>query len=98
MQEVTHSIFTPRDLMNVFITFLNVFKKFLHHFSESLTINKIERMHSWCTTVAYPICLSVCPESVLWQNGLMDSDAVWTLGGEWGRSRDGCIRLGGDRR
>ena len=24
----------------------------------------------------------------------MDPDAVW--GGEWGRSRDGCIRWGGD--
>jgi len=33
---------------------------------------------------------SVCPESVLWQIGWMDPDAVWD--GEWGRSRDGCIR------
>jgi len=39
------------------------------------------------------ICLSVgCPESVLWQNGQLDPDVVW--GGEWGRSRDGCIRWG----
>jgi len=33
--------------------------------------------------------LSVCPESVLWQIGWLDMDTVW--GGEWGRSRDGCI-------
>jgi len=32
---------------------------------------------------------SVCPESVLWQNGRLDPDAVWD--GECGRSRDGCI-------
>jgi len=32
--------------------------------------------------------LSVCLESVLWQNGWFDPDAVWD--GEWGRSsRDG---------
>jgi len=36
--------------------------------------------------------LSVCPECVSWQNGWLDPDAVW--GGEWGRSRDGCIRWG----
>ena len=42
------------------------------------------------------VCLCVCPQSVLWQNGRLDPDAVW--GGEWGRSRDGCIRWGGDRR
>ena len=36
------------------------------------------------------VCLSVGPESVLWQNGRLDPDAVW--GGEWGRSTDGCIR------
>jgi len=38
------------------------------------------------------VCLSVCLESVLWQNGRLYLDAVW--GGEWGRSRDGCIRYG----
>ena len=44
------------------------------------------------------MCVSVSrsgrPESVglLWQNGCMDPDAVWD--GEWGRSRDGCIRWG----
>jgi len=36
------------------------------------------------------VCLSVCPQSVLWQNGWLDPSAV--SGGEWGRSRDGCIR------
>ena len=38
------------------------------------------------------VCLSVGPESVLWQNGWLDPDGV--LGGEWDRSRDGCIRWG----
>jgi len=40
------------------------------------------------------VCLSVGLQSVLWQNGRLDPDAVW--GGEWGWSRDGRIRLGGD--
>jgi len=35
---------------------------------------------------------SVCPESVLWQNNWVDSDAVWD--GEQSWSRDGCIRWG----
>ena len=34
--------------------------------------------------------LSVCSDGVLRQNGWLDLDAV--LGGEWGWSRDGCIR------
>ena len=34
--------------------------------------------------------MSLCPESVLWQNSSLDLDAV--SGGEWGRLRDGCIR------
>jgi len=38
------------------------------------------------------VCVCVCPKSVLWQNCRLDPDAVW--GGEWGRSRDGCIRSG----
>jgi len=43
------------------------------------------------------LCVCVClPESVLWQNGPLDPDAV--SDGEWSRSRDGCIRWGGDRR
>ena len=41
-------------------------------------------------SVGRSVCL--CPESVLWQNGWLDPDAAWD--GEWGRSRDGCIRLG----
>ena len=47
------------------------------------TNNIVERKRSWYTTVAYPIrqsvFLSVCPENVglLWQNGLLDPDAVW---------------------
>jgi len=42
----------------------------------------IERKCYWNKPVAYPACQSVCPESVLWQNGWMD---------QWGRSRYGCI-------
>jgi len=47
-------------------------------------------------SVSVSVCRSVCllPESVLWQNGLMYPDTIWD--GEWGRSRDGCIRWGGD--
>jgi len=40
--------------------------------------------------------VSVSLESVLWQNGCMDPDAIWD--GEWGWSRHGYIRWGGDRR
>jgi len=50
-------------------------------------------------TGVYPrpsVCLCVCLESVLWQNGRLDPDAVW--GGEWGRSRDGVLDGGGARR
>jgi len=67
-----------------------------------LSISIIECEHSWYTIVSYPICQSLClsvsqsvslpvgPESVLWQHGWLDPDTIW--GGEWGRSRDGCIR------
>jgi len=37
------------------------------------------------------LCASVClSESVLWQNGCVDPDAVWDR--EWGQSNDGSIR------
>jgi len=35
------------------------------------------------------MCLSVGPESVLWQNGWLDLDAIWD--GEWGRSMVGVL-------
>jgi len=41
-------------------------------------------------SVGLCVGLCVCPESVLWQNGCLDPDAI--RGGEWGWSRDGCIR------
>jgi len=47
-------------------------------------------------TLYLSVCRSVCPETVLWQNGWLDLDVV--CGGEWGRLREGCIRWGGDRR
>ena len=46
--------------------------------------------------VGRSVCLSVCSQSVLWQNGRLDPNAVWD--GKWGRSTYGCIRRGGDRR
>ena len=55
----------------------------------------IERKHYWNRPDAYPsvgLCVSVWPESVLWQNGWLNPDAVWDI--EWGRWRDGCIRRG----
>jgi len=65
----------------------------------------IKRKRSWNRAVAYPICwsvrLSVCPESVLWQNTWLDNawldpDAVWDGGGV-GREI-GVLDWGGDRR
>ena len=35
------------------------------------------------------VCLSVWLQSVLWQNGQLDPDAIW--GGEWGHPRHSCI-------
>ena len=57
----------------------------------------VEHKHSWYRflsrlSVSQSVCLLVCSESVLWQNGWVDLDVVW--GGKWGRSRDWCIRLG----
>jgi len=55
-----------------------------------------EHKRYWNTPAAYlicrSVCVSVCPESVLWQNGWLDPDAIWN--GEWGQLRDGCIRWG----
>jgi len=49
--------------------------------SMSLSINIASNKHSWNLAVVYPIgqsvCVSVCLESVLWQNGCLDPDAVW---------------------
>ena len=41
------------------------------------------------------LCLSVEMSGGCTAAKWLDLDAV--CGGEWGRSRDGCIRLGGDR-
>jgi len=49
-----------------------------------------------CVCVCVCVSLSVCLESVLWQNGLLDQDAVWD--DEWGRSRMGVLDGGSDRR
>ena len=32
-------------------------------------------------TPSVSVCLSVCPESVLWQNGRLHPDAVWVVSG-----------------
>ena len=42
--------------------------------------------------VCQSVCLSVCLQSVLWQSGWLDLDAVW--GGEWSGPRHWCIRWG----
>jgi len=47
-------------------------------------------------SVGRSFCPSVCPVGELWKNGSLDLDAVW--GSEWGRSRDGFIRWGANRR
>jgi len=64
------------------------------YFSASLTVNIIEHKRYYNRPVDNPMCrsvgVSVGPESIPCQNGRLDLDAVWS--GEWGRSRDGCIR------
>jgi len=47
-------------------------------------------------TICLLVCRSVCPQSVLWQNALLDPDAVWD--GNWGRLRDGVLDGGCNRR
>jgi len=59
-------------------------------FSASLSVS-IASVRGILTDLS-SVCVLDCPESVLWQNGWIDPDAVWN--GEWGRSRDGCIRWG----
>jgi len=66
-------------------------------YQEALTLNTIK--HKWllvqsCRQSHVLVCLSVsvCLEGVLWHNSWLDLDAVWS--GEWGRSKDGCIRWG----
>ena len=56
-------------------------------YNQSCRLAHLSVRRSMCLSV----CLSVCPEDVLWKNGQLDLDDVWD--GEWGRSRDGCIRL-----
>ena len=44
-----------------------------------VAIRSIERKRvllQVCRLSHLSVCLSVCPESVLWQNGLLDPDAV----------------------
>ena len=61
-----------------------------------LTIKRKQLMELSCHLSRLSVGLSVCTESVLWQNGWLDPDAVWN--GEWVQSKDGCNRWGGDRR
>jgi len=70
--------------------------------STSLSINTVQRKWYWYRTVAWThvsVCLSVCQsvQSVQWQNGRMDLDAIW--GGECGQSRgvlDGVVIVEGN--
>jgi len=45
-----------------------------------------------CDRTCWSVCACRSVHSVLWQNGWVDRDAIWD--GEWGQSRDGCIKLG----
>jgi len=45
-----------------------------------------------CHVSHLSVCVSVSMQSVLWQNGWIDPDAIWD--GEWGWLTDGCIRSG----
>jgi len=59
-----------------------------------LTCRCLQRAHrSWYGTFTWTIwvCVCLCMQSVLWQNGWLDPDAVW--GGEWGRAWYECIRF-----
>jgi len=58
--------------------------------SLSISIMSAALMLRTCCLAHLCVCMSVCLESVLWQNGWTDLDAVW--GGEWDRLKDGCIR------
>ena len=56
----------------------------------SVSANGVECCLSYLSDcVCVCVCRSVCPKNVLYP------DAVWD--GEWGRSRDRCIRWSGDR-
>jgi len=65
----------------------------------SLFINTIEHKQVFlqtCRLSRLSVSRSVGLVGELWKNGCLDLDAIW--GGEWGRSRDWCIRWGEDRR
>jgi len=72
----------------------DIFQKSSKTVCVCVTINITLCKHSWNRSVAYPIwqfvSLSLCPESVLCQNGWLDQAAI--SGGERGQSRDGCIK------
>jgi len=52
----------------------------------------IERKRYWCRPFAYPICRTVCVSGKYTAAKRLIGPR-WRLGyGEWGRSRDGCIR------
>jgi len=53
-------------------------------------INIFKRKQMLVQACRLSIDRTVCPVGEWWKNGWLDLDAVW--GGEWGWSRDGCIR------
>jgi len=55
--------------------------------NRAITLRNIRLDH-----VCLSLCQSVSPQSVLWQNGWLDPDAVWD--GEWNHPRHLRIRLG----
>jgi len=68
-------------------------KSSVYIISVSLAIKRVKVIDlSSILSVGQCVCLHVCPESVLWQNGWLDPDAVWD--GEWSRSRDARVSKG----
>jgi len=67
-----------------------LFRTWMRSIDRKVKINEAGKISPMCWSVF--VCLSVSPESALWQNGLLYPDAVW--GGDWGRSMDAYIRSG----
>jgi len=62
----------------------------LHFYLHILLKCIVSACYMYLWYVGWSVCRSVCSESVLWQNGWLDLDAIWD--DEWGRPRDGCIK------
>ena len=59
------------------------------HLANTIELSVIDGDAGCRLSVCFSICLSVCLEGVLWQNGLLDLDAVW--GGDRMGSVEGWV-------